>query len=553
MSHFGDYMDGVPVKISEKYKRPPRIELPSNINKSVQRAQNVVDDIKYCSTFERNVLSKVKELRSAKETKRNERKHRLQLLEEAKQKKLDAIAAAEAEEKLKQLSVSEVSYPSTDEISAISSDEKIDKNCETSPVEETVLEADKAILTEPYVATAESQPDILQPVQVQTTYHPSLLDDPDPLQELKMNIKVSKVPQYNNVDMLTFRDFENDTSSPFDNVELKTINDMELLAQVLQRDSTTNCPNQGMYVNNQTYTGYTNCATQAQIEGITYLPNSYMEQTIQGPSAAFTSSQHFPVSNGYYLTPENTCDNVPVDNVNMYNPNYQYFVPSQTVPPDLYYGNSLPTTSQVTQINNDSNLIPQPYYFQYPQAPVQYTNTSYNTNETYEKPVEDQVTATVSQNTIKSRSRSVPDIMKELNEELASAKQRASERSCNASPAPKPAPQPEPQTAPQPTLTSEKKERKERRKRKVEIRLPNPYIQLPVASQRLCKRIHAMGFPLERVARICVVAGDNERRIIECLLIMGELLDLGFSEARVSAALARHKFDKEKALDDLVS
>lgn len=31
---------------------------------------------------------------------------------------------------------------------------------------------------------------------------------------------------------LDFADFDNDTSSPFDNMELKTINDMEELAQV---------------------------------------------------------------------------------------------------------------------------------------------------------------------------------------------------------------------------------------------------------------------------------------------------------------------------------
>lgn len=33
-------------------------------------------------------------------------------------------------------------------------------------------------------------------------------------------------------DGLDFADFDNDTSSPFDNMELKTINDMEELAQV---------------------------------------------------------------------------------------------------------------------------------------------------------------------------------------------------------------------------------------------------------------------------------------------------------------------------------
>ncbi|CAG4955479.1 unnamed protein product [Parnassius apollo] len=543
MSHFGDYMDGVPVKISEKYKRPPRIELPYSVVECPQRAQNVIDSIKYCSTFESTVLSKLKELRSAKETKRNERRHRLQLLEEAKQNKLDAIAAAEAEEKLKQLSVSEVSYPSTDEISAISLDDKLDKNCDTSPTEDTAAEVDKAVCTEPYISKElESQQNILQPVQVQTSYQHNLLDDPDPLQELKMNAKMAKIPQYNhNVDMLTFRDFENDTSSPFDNVELKTINDMELLAQVLQRDSMSNCPVQNMYIPDQTYPSYNNCATQAQIEGVTYLPNAYMEQTIQGPSATYSSPQHFPVSNGYYVTPENTCDNMPLENVNICMPNYQYYVPTQAVPtPDLYYSNPIPTTSS-DQVQNDSTFIPHPYYFQYPQAPVQYTNanTSYNVNEVYERPGEK---VTASQNTMKSRSRSVPDIVRELNEELASAKLRASERSCNASPAPKSVP-----------CCSSSSNKKEEKRRKRSEQLPNPYDKLPPPLQNTCQKIHGMGFPLDRVARVCSLVGDNDKKIIEGLLILGELMDLGFSEGRVSAALAKHEFNRDKALDELVS
>ncbi|KPI97058.1 hypothetical protein RR46_05675 [Papilio xuthus] len=544
MSHFGDFMDGVPVKISEKYKRPPRIELPYGINECTQRAQNVVDSIKYCSTFEGNVLSKLKELRNAKETKKNERRHRLQLLEEAKQKKLDAIAAAEAEEKLKQLSVSEVSYPSTDEISAISSDEKVDKNCETSPIEETSLEVDKAVSTEPYVVTTqESQQNILQPVQVQTSYQQSLLDDPDPLQELKMSSKIGKIPQYNhNIDTLTFRDFENDTSSPFDNIELKTLNDMEMLAQVLQRDSTSNCPVQGVYIPDQNYTGYTNCATQAQIEGVAYLPNPYMEQTIQGPNATYASPQHYPISNGYYIAPENACENVPMDNMNMYMPNYQYYVPAQAGPPDLCYSNPGPTTSELTQVNNGSTFIPHPYYFHYPQPPMQYTSVaSYNTNEPIDQPVDDQTMTASSQNTMKSRSRSVPDIVRELNEELASAKLRASERSCNASPAPN--------VSAKPSSVSEKKERR----KKKSVRLPNPYEQFPIAKKKVCDRIHAMGFPLDRVARVCLLVGENDKRIIECLLIVGELLDLGFPEAGVFNACSKHNFDKEKALDELVS
>ncbi|CAH0399321.1 unnamed protein product [Chilo suppressalis] len=553
MSHFGDFMDGVPVKISEKYKRPPVIELPYSVRECTIRAENAVENVKYCSTFEKNVLTKLKELRSAKETKKNERRHRLQLSEEAKQKKLDAIAAAEAEEKLKQLSVSEVSYPSTDELSALSPDEKPEQ-CDVPIPCHDYTEVSEVIQSETLYAsckTQESHPDILQPIQVHANYpHNNLLDDPDPLQELKLSNKIakmpqySKVPQYSNIDTLTYKDFENDTSSPFDNVELKTINDMELLAQVLQsqRDSTTSCHPQA-FMPDQTY--IPNCTSQPQVEGMTYVPNTFVEQSMQEPSVMYLP-QHYPVSNGYYVSPENTCDNtLPVDNMNMYMPNYQYYVPTNPYPvvDPTYYNNQLPTTS-TGPIENGSTYIPQPYYFHVPQVPFAADNTAYNTiqNQNLQN-IENQNLPSNSQSTMKSRSRSVPDIVRELNEELASAKLRMNERSYNASPAPK--------NVPRSSLSSSKKEEKKHRRKSEH--LPNPYEKMPPSLQNMCQKIHGMGFPLDRVARVCGLLGDNDKKVIEGLLILGELMDLGFTEGRVLTALAKHEFNRDKALDELVS
>lgn len=511
MSHFGDFMDGVPVKISEKYKRPLRIELPYNVTECPLRAQSVVDAVRYCSTFEHNVLSKLKELKSAKETKKNERRHRLQLLEEAKQKKIDAIAAAEAEEKLKQLSVSEVSYPSTDEISALSSDDKPEKSCD-NPQQDSSPDVERTINTDteyPHTSTQESQLNILQPIQVQSNYQQnSLLDDPDPLQEFKMPTRMPKLQQYSqNIDTLTYKDFENDTSSPFDNVELKTINDMELLAQVLQsqRDSMVSCPAQ-TFSQDQVYPGYANCATQAQMEGVTYLPNAYVEQQIQGPSVMYSSPQHYPASNGYYVQSDPVCDNLPVENV--YMPNYQYYVPAQpyTAP---YYGTQMPACSSELPIPNGSSYIPQPYYYSYPQGPLPYVATPFNANVVPEANKQETDQSVVSQNTVKSRSRSVPDIVRELNEELASARQRAKEHSYTPSPAPVIIPR---------SSSSSDKTDDERRKRKID-KLPNPYEKLSPKMQTICQKIHGMGFPIDRVARVCSIVGENDKKVNFTLFI----------------------------------
>jgi len=64
------------------------------------------------------------------------------------------------------------------------------------------------------------------PVPETTILTPQPLSPPasDNMNELHDHVKI-------NGD-LDFADFDNDTSSPFDNMELKTINDMEELAQV---------------------------------------------------------------------------------------------------------------------------------------------------------------------------------------------------------------------------------------------------------------------------------------------------------------------------------
>lgn len=510
MSHFGDYMDGVPVKISEKYKRPPSIELPYSVNECPLRARNVVESVRYCSTFETNVLSKLRELRSAKETKKNEWRHRLQLLQEAKQKKLDAIAAAEAEEKLKQLSVSDVSYPSTDEISALSLDDKAEQTCDIPHKQSPEVIEPASDVTYPSCSNAQdSQQNILQPIQVQTSYHQNnLLDDPDPLQELKMSAKITKIPQYSNIDMLTYKDFENDTSSPFDNVELKTINDMELLAQVLQSQKDTSTGQLQNYVP-ETYTNLQNCASQAHMEGMTYIPNSYnIEQPIQGQSVMYLP-QHYPVSNGYYVPAESSCDNpMQMDNINMYMPNYQYYVPTNQYPAvdPTYYGNQMPASSgEVNQVASGS-YIPQPYYFQVPHMTYSPESTAYSTVPEQALQASSQNPSTHSQNTIKSRSRSVPDIVRELNEELASAKLRSNERSCTTSPAPKNI-----QIVPRSSSSSDKKE--EKRSRRKSERLPNPFDKFPASQQIMCQKIHGMGFPLDRVARVSSLLGDNDKKV----------------------------------------
>lgn len=86
-----------------------------------------------------------------------------------------------------------------------------------------------------------------------------------------------------------------------------------------------------------------------------------------------------------------------------------------------------------------------------------------------------------------------------------------------------------------------------------------------------------MGFPLEQVARIMEKLGKDDKKvcdfsthaqsvlilfyflrfitlqIVEHLIRLGELLDLGFDEQKISDALLKFDNNKEKALDFLIS
>ncbi|XP_054288590.1 ubiquitin-associated protein 1-like [Macrosteles quadrilineatus] len=146
------YMDGIPVKISEKYKPPKKIILPGSV---VNKLSSEISLPEYDFTLEKSVLEKMTQWRQLRQSQRDARKQRITAEQQAR-------AANKTEE-----------APSTEP---------------TTP------------------AT------ILTPVPIHASTHPTT--------NLHSSFNISE--------------FEQDTSSPFDNMELKTINDLEELAHVLQ-------------------------------------------------------------------------------------------------------------------------------------------------------------------------------------------------------------------------------------------------------------------------------------------------------------------------------
>lgn len=173
-------MDGIPVKISELYKPPKKITLPSGI----ANRQPIENFEQYDFRLERSTAEKMAKLRELKKASVEKRKQRLA----AEDKKLEELKKAVAE---------------------TNAEQKLD-SCET-PGQDSAQETESAA-----EKSGETASCMLTPVPVNQA-HQQLINHFDPVKRGPINIS----------------DFESD-SSPFDNMELKTLNDIAELASVLQ-------------------------------------------------------------------------------------------------------------------------------------------------------------------------------------------------------------------------------------------------------------------------------------------------------------------------------
>lgn len=157
------YMDNVMVKISEKYKPPPRINLPTSYAQRLTLNQQIQDTIpQYEFVLEKAVIEKMKEWRSAR-----------------------AVMFEQLNERVRSAEPPKI-----------------------SSIKEAVNTTNSL-----------SYSNILTPI---------------PLKETRVNISSSNDFKSPDKSPFNISDFEADNYSPFDNLELKSINDMEELAQVLK-------------------------------------------------------------------------------------------------------------------------------------------------------------------------------------------------------------------------------------------------------------------------------------------------------------------------------
>jgi hypothetical protein len=210
-----NYTDGVPVKISERYKQPPEIRLPTKLIQQLSKRKDPVEAFTdYNFDLERKIISKTTEWINWRLKEKTERQQRIQQRELMRQKRL------EAEQMMK---LNQVSYPSDDLTSSCDEDDDEDK--------------DNSNEARMMSSNSNNNSNNQACIPSDTVFSPNFNTILMPTQAVVINQSTDKKSHRryasNSSNKIDFSFFESD-SSPFDNLEMKSMNEMEELAKVLK-------------------------------------------------------------------------------------------------------------------------------------------------------------------------------------------------------------------------------------------------------------------------------------------------------------------------------
>lgn len=376
-----NYINGVPVKISEKYKPPIKIQINQSLS---QRLANVNSDIgqilatNYDTTLEKNVLMKLSEWQRVRQQENCDRKERVRCRQQEQQRHI--------EQKQKQM-LTAVSYPSADDL--LSDDEAEDSN--------------ESARTKKSYAGNESKPKIVSstPGHFSPPNHFDNILIPTVIPEQLMNNRTTNAlaPKFNKIN---YSDFENDTSSPFDNVELKTMNDLDILAQVL--NITTKVADDK--VKRAQNEDYNRKETVADFRG-----------THHSQHRDFSVQQQQPMTNSYY--DQSQMNRNTSNYVSQSYSNEQHILPIRSITHQLTkYSNAINSSktakNDYVYHNGNEKCSPEQQLYQNNNVNIRNYNQGPNNKLTFQ----------TQQSETQNKSKSVPDIVQELNNELKNSERK---------------------------------------------------------------------------------------------------------------------------------
>lgn len=396
-------IDGVPVKISERFKPPPKISIPQSVIQKLNGSKEYGQNADYDFSLERNVLLKISEWKAVRQREKYESQERLRLSEERRIRLM--------EEKQKQM-LNEVSYPSTEDLS-IDYDENTSESHE-SDIKQTIYNFP------------------VNPVNFDTILTPTIVPGLNTSNQTNQNDSSSLtrcyIPIYkkthtrnnslNNKNKINYSDFENDTSSPFDNMELKTINDLDILAQVLNNtisletkvDNTNNEIINSATIESETVSPETNdnnIIIDNNVDDVASAISPIPQTTLIIPTEP-QGNIHYPLNHNQHSFPQQNF-------LNYYNGQFQnniyhnyHHQPQQHLHRDLHHQQQLNFIQNSISHGASGNNY------------IDYQNSYYNPNNIHHPTTSNAYNAKCVQNTNdeKLKSKSVPDILKELNDNI---------------------------------------------------------------------------------------------------------------------------------------
>lgn len=436
------YVDDIPIVITDKWRLPPLPNIPEELVRPFFRHsdESVEGSQCYDFTLEQKVLDKIDEWKVVREREVQEREERLRARQEEKQRRIEA-----EESRLKER-LTKVSYPSPDEFSS-SSDEE-----EAHPTED-----DKV-----YQGTFFDS--ILKPTVIQSR--------PCSATDLQQRAKKSQAgslwagPGQDKANKIELADFENDATDPFYNVELKTIDDLDVLAQVLQSSNMLHSKDEKGKID-QIKSEIQHKEQQQQLSN-GFVQSAVIPDNVYGTGYAPNYSNYVSTASSY-VTPTNGG-----------------FGSGAFRPYNQQQHQSSPLTT--TTYGND-------YAPDYRSTATTYAAYEYQQN--YQQMQQDYQSNFTASNLVESklRSKSVPDIVQELENEVKDSERR---RIRNNS---------------QSTETARNTAHNAHRSMTENNNCDDLLKKLPLELQALIKNISQMGFPLDRVFRVAEQFQGDDKKV----------------------------------------
>lgn len=526
MSNF--YAEGVDLKVAEKYRVPPRIPVPRDViaHVSGDHYKQLTSDPEtdYNFNLERSVIQKIEEWKRVHDQTEHVRQEQLRARDRERRQFI--------EQEQKHL-LNQVSYPSTADLS--SDGESEGKDGESSGATPTTKVTAPAAVIVPVTSAHRLQNDfftILQPTVVPESTMSSGRGvgksvDSSSSSNYSRNSNNNNFYKGHNggkdssVADINYSEWESDNYSPFDRMELKSINDLDILAQVLQTTQLNRTSPAAAAPDNK---------DQTPPEDVPLPPGSPPSSPVEVvtspvevvPQPASISIQSEAVQESVVL-PDDMAAHINYS-WNNHIPTTVGTVPQLNGPTDSINNNITfptyqPTTTQAPSSHQDYGQ-PHGYYghHQYnssipsynyqPQYSANYHQQTYPTNSQLDhhsmattnhsagqyNGQSDRIPEEPKTNSLlRSRSKSVPDIVNELEEEVKASEQRRRVRNHSQS---YKVPDDEEEEDDDCGASGE-----------------SAFERLPEESKELALKISKMGFPLDVVATVIEQLGNDDKKV----------------------------------------